>query len=1214
MGQDLASRASASPGMRRGDTQSSEGRAVRRVADIVEDDLGWIFRGAGLPDYGVDAQIEVVDADALVSGRLIGLQVKGGSSYFGEPSGGEGWTFRDSNHHLAYWLGHSLPVIVVLVDPNRRAFWQVISTKTATEHEQGFSVVIPRSQPLDGSAQEALLRLAGRREGLLELLPGYCDSLPASAVSPIQRAGAVDRLGAARLAERLCDGRDLPGMTAASLVAARPSWLAQSAAAQDLWSAVGAYADQHGFLAEAGSAFELAAQADGPRSARAWACAGQAATPIDRGTARAHLQRAREQGAVMIADIGLSMLEIPEGDAAPAVIPPSVGSADPETLDGEPYALNFLSEMATRRGEPDTAVRFAERAVAAVGPRDARLWLALARQIHLRALTGDMSRREFRRALGYAQAAADELRRWDGPSHQAVALIVDVHIAADEMTAAVTAALPASEGGKALDREAASPDVARLGAMASLASGNGHAYEFFMERVPDGPHRRELLTVEAQRHGQTDSELISARTSLLREAADDAMAARCIAALVKVGCWPPEADKMRARSVLPEDSYEILRAVYRARTEDFDLGLARLRELSARSAFAATELIDLLRQEDPPDRAIEEAERQVLRWPESGLIQRLMDLHGRSGHDEKAAELIEKHVSDESLAADVRHKLANWYVRRKTQEHQYSRATDLAIRGLAAGNDPELAWNLIKALYYDSKIPAAREALARYQPEPAGDEETHLWVELHLGVPLTPADAAIMAGIAERQPDGQFRDATIALLAREVLHTPPRPGESFSADVTETARRMEEQAERRSGSAARLGFDDDASLRAALRRFHADPAEFQGLIRDVQASRKSLSDIGLLAGHPYAIALLNRPAGILPAADLEAGLRQAGQTAARSAIQTGACVADLSSLYLLGLIAENDRLRIRSKLPDLIVARAAVMDAVLTRDQMRSLGISTYAVALRQDGTAERRALSPLQQTRLREQAETLETLTTSMEARSPALLRDAAADTVEVAAENTLSLWCDDIALRQRARAAGIPAFSLVDLVSELATRQNELDQAGIFRSLATEYVVDLPLTADDITAIATSTGWTRGPAHTALARPGWWRYQEAHWVIPWKQIAAAARRNSEAALIDISKAALIGALSYVSRSYQTMRYQELAVATLMACHGIGMTAPASLLSELAWDTPPGLAPRPKFVLQALTADLQSKSVEDAAETARELLNAALRPKLVDE
>jgi hypothetical protein len=188
------------PGMRRGDTQLSEDRALRRVADIVEDGLGWIFRGAGLPDYGVDAQIEVVAPDALVSGRLIGLQIKGGSSYFGKPSGDEGWTFRDSNHHLAYWLGHSLPVIVVLVSPNGGAFWQVISTRTVSEHEQGFSVVIPRSQPLDGSAKEALLSLAGRREGLLELLPGYCDSLPASAVSPIQRAEAADRLGASRRA------------------------------------------------------------------------------------------------------------------------------------------------------------------------------------------------------------------------------------------------------------------------------------------------------------------------------------------------------------------------------------------------------------------------------------------------------------------------------------------------------------------------------------------------------------------------------------------------------------------------------------------------------------------------------------------------------------------------------------------------------------------------------------------------------------------------------------------------------------------------------------------------------------------------------------------------------------------------------------------------------------------------------------------------------
>jgi hypothetical protein len=192
----------------------------------------------------VDAQAEVVTGDALVTGRLLGLQIKGGDSYFGQPKGEDGWVFRANNDHLAYWLGHSLPIVVVLVNSERQAFWQVITTKAIKEHEKGFSVLVPRSQPFDGTAREALLALAGRREGLLEQLPSYYAVLPPAAVTPLRRAEGTDQLVTARLGERLADGHGSAGMTAASLVAARPSWLVQSTVAQDLWIAVAVYASQ----------------------------------------------------------------------------------------------------------------------------------------------------------------------------------------------------------------------------------------------------------------------------------------------------------------------------------------------------------------------------------------------------------------------------------------------------------------------------------------------------------------------------------------------------------------------------------------------------------------------------------------------------------------------------------------------------------------------------------------------------------------------------------------------------------------------------------------------------------------------------------------------------------------------------------------------------------------------------------------------------------
>jgi hypothetical protein len=67
----------------------------------------------------------------------------------------------------------------------------------------------------------------------------------------------------------------------------------------------------------------------------------------------------------------------------------------------------------------------------------------------------------------------------------------------------------------------------------------------------------------------------------------------------------------------------------------------------------------------------------------------------------------------------------------------------------------------------------------------------------------------------------------------------------------------------------------------------------------------------------------------------------------------------------------------------------------------------------------------------------------------------------------------------------AGIAAFSLLDLVTVLSTSGANFDLPAMFRRLAGQYVVDLPLAADDIAALAADHQWVPGPAHTALARP---------------------------------------------------------------------------------------------------------------------------------
>jgi hypothetical protein len=1095
----------------------------------------------------------------------------------------------------------------VLVNDKREAFWQAITPETVTETKARFSVVVPCAQRFDGSALEPLLALARKSGGLLKALPEHCAVLPPAAVRPLRRAESTDHLAAARLAERLTNGRDHPDLTVSSLVAMQPTWITTSAAAQDLWLAAGAYAEQHGYPAVAGKASAQAAQVTGSRAALASAAAGIALLSADRDAARGHLLRAREGGEVMLAEIGLSALDVPEGQMTPPVIPPSVAGASAGELNERPVVLSFLANNAARRGDLDAAVSFSQRAADNAVDQGSALRLELARFIHRRAVSTDMSPREIRRAVQHAQAVVEDRRRWDGPSAEALAFVLDTHIPGDTAVA-VTAALPASEGGTARDAESSSPDVAFRGALAALLTGNAPACQFLTGKLPDGQHRRYLLATEIEETGQPADQRIQAWTRVLETPGDDALAVQATAALVKLGHWPQQAEDMHDRGMLPEDAYRMLRAIWEYHAGDPALGLARLCALADASVLAAAELVGLIERRDGWAAAATECERQLRRWPVPQLTLRLLDLHGKNDNLRRAEELVQQVVPDPSFPASVRLDLCTWYVARKGTEGSLAEAAAFAEQGLAIGDHPGLAWNLVKVLNKDGKVPRARDALRRYRPEPVSDDETTLWIQLHLGVPLSPDDARTMIGIAERQSDGDFRDATIGLLLREVIFTSPEPGSPFPRDVTDAFTRLREQAESRPGNMLRLDGGDDETLRARLTVTQPDPVAYQALVREVHQDRKGHADLARFDRQPYAAMLLNRPAGIIPAADLRPGLRHAGENAARQAIQDHGCAVDLSSLHLLGLLSEDDRVRIRAALPDMTTARSAVSDAVLTRDKIRALGVSSYTAILRPDDSIEKTTLTPAQHAALRDQAAALEASASSIEIRVPAAPRDAPADTIAIARECGLPLWCDDISLRQQARHCGVPAFSLLDLATELTLQGTPLSIRSVLRRLASHYVVDLPLDADDLIEIAAADGWHPGPAHTALTRPAWWQARETDWPSTWLPVAAEARKHSAAAFLDITKAALTGTLNSVSSGYRTMRYQELVVTALTAGHIAGTTAPLGLLDHLAAfalaafpDRP--VAPRPQFVLRALERELTRRSVAQPQETAREIL-----------
>ncbi|MER5964197.1 DUF4365 domain-containing protein [Streptomyces sp. NPDC002057] len=168
------------------------------IDHLVHEELGWIFRAQETSDFGIDAQIEIVDT-SNATGQLIGVQIKAGLSYF-QKATEDGWWFTCSADHTSYWLGHSLPVVVMIYHPEEKiVYWQHVSRQTVQVTGKGAKIHVPRSQKLLGASKKALQPLA-RSASEAPALEDWAASPP---VGLPQREAYFEHLVSARLSQKV---------------------------------------------------------------------------------------------------------------------------------------------------------------------------------------------------------------------------------------------------------------------------------------------------------------------------------------------------------------------------------------------------------------------------------------------------------------------------------------------------------------------------------------------------------------------------------------------------------------------------------------------------------------------------------------------------------------------------------------------------------------------------------------------------------------------------------------------------------------------------------------------------------------------------------------------------------------------------------------------------------------------------------------------------
>jgi Domain of unknown function (DUF4365)/RTX calcium-binding nonapeptide repeat (4 copies) len=111
--------------------------------------LNWAFREQPTSDYGIDAQAEKLNDHGKAGGKLIALQIKTGASYFRKR--GDGYVYYGEERHREYWTNHSLPVFLILHNPETGGtLWQRIERHLIEDGDDGrWAIQIPANQTLD---------------------------------------------------------------------------------------------------------------------------------------------------------------------------------------------------------------------------------------------------------------------------------------------------------------------------------------------------------------------------------------------------------------------------------------------------------------------------------------------------------------------------------------------------------------------------------------------------------------------------------------------------------------------------------------------------------------------------------------------------------------------------------------------------------------------------------------------------------------------------------------------------------------------------------------------------------------------------------------------------------------------------------------------------------------------------------------------------------
>jgi hypothetical protein len=155
--------------------------------------IGWGPVPNAQHDLGTDLFVQARDARLFDRGLPVGVQAKGGPSYFEQPAYAPdgsllGWWYPENDvDHFDDWVTHALPHLVVLHNlDTHKSYWVHVTAQAVKSTGKGAKILVPANQTIDHEHLDDLLAVATSSKPVIGL-EGTAWAASASNIAPARR-------------------------------------------------------------------------------------------------------------------------------------------------------------------------------------------------------------------------------------------------------------------------------------------------------------------------------------------------------------------------------------------------------------------------------------------------------------------------------------------------------------------------------------------------------------------------------------------------------------------------------------------------------------------------------------------------------------------------------------------------------------------------------------------------------------------------------------------------------------------------------------------------------------------------------------------------------------------------------------------------------------------------------------------------------------------